>query len=211
MTFTILFVGSRNVGRSPLAAALTARELRRIWPRSADEVAVLSAGVDAAEWMPVPIPVETVAERRGLELGGHRATGMSAALAERADLVLTMTRRQRAQLVLQYPVAPGPHLLADRADLAAAGRDRVAAPADVGRGERLEAKLRLVVTVAAARQRAAQAPADERQWDVFDPYGYSLDIHETVAATLDAATHALVGGIAVLTGTRAAVGASRTA
>jgi len=54
MTFTILFVGSRDVGRGPLAAALTARELRRIWPRSADEVAVVSAGVAryrrAASW-----------------------------------------------------------------------------------------------------------------------------------------------------------------
>ncbi len=211
MTFTILFVGSRDLGRSPLAAALTARELRRIWPRSADEVAVLSAGVDAAEWMPVPIPVETVAERRGLELGGHRATGMSTALAERADLVLTMTRRQRAQLVLQYPVLRARTF--SLIELTSLLQGAIASPRrqTVGRGERLEARLRLVVTVAATRRRAAQAPADERQWDVFDPYGYSLDIHETVAATLDSATHALVGGIAVLTGTRAAVGASRTA
>ena len=211
MTFTILFVGSRDVGRGPLAAALTARELRRIWPRSADEVAVLSAGIDAAAWMTVPIPLETVAERRGLDLSAHRATGMSAALAERADLVLTMTRGQRAQLVLQHPA------LRTRTfaliELTSLLQDAITAPRrqTIGRGERLETKLRLVVTAAAARQRSAKAPADEHQWDVFDPYGYSLDIHETVAAMLDAATHALVGEVAVLTGTRAAVGASRTA
>ncbi|HEY8319576.1 MAG TPA: hypothetical protein VIG76_12165 [Amnibacterium sp.] len=210
MTFTILFVGSRNVGRSPLAAALTARELRRIWPRSADEVAVLSAGVDAAVWMSVPIPLETVAERRGLDLGAHRATGMSDGLAERADLVLTMTRAQRAQLVLQYPALRARTF--SLIELTSLLQDAIAAPRrqTIGRGERLETKLRLVVTAAATRQRAAKAPADD-QWDVFDPYAYSLDIHETVAAMLDAATHALVGEIAVLTGTRAAVGASRTA
>jgi hypothetical protein len=54
-------------------------------------------------------------------------------------------------------------------------------------------------------------PADERQWDLFDPYAYSLDIYETVGATVEAATHVLVGNIAVLTGTRSAAGASRSA
>jgi hypothetical protein len=48
-------------------------------------------------------------------------------------------------------------------------------------------------------------------WDVFDPYAYSLDIYETVADTLDAATRTLVHEVAVLTGTRSAGSASRTA
>ncbi|MGN6743708.1 MAG: hypothetical protein ACTHJL_10485 [Amnibacterium sp.] len=209
MTFTILFVGSGDVGRGPLAAALTARELRRIWPRSADEVLVTSAGVDAVDGMPLPSHLETVARRRGLDLGDHRATPMSRALAERADLVLAMSRRQRARIVLQYPAlrARTFGLLELTALLGAAtdGRRRQA----IGRGERLESKLRLVV--GAARHRTAPTLPDERMWDVFDPYAYSLDIYETVADTLDGATRALVHDVAVLTGTRSAGSASRSA
>lgn len=211
MTFTILFVGSANVGRSPLAAALTIRELRRIWPRSADEVVAISAGVDAIDGMPLPPHLETVAERRGLELADHRAQAMTRATGDRADLVLTMTRKQRAQIVLQYPALRTRtfSLLEMTAllDNALQVRRRQA----IGRGERLEAKLRQVVPAAAARQRAVPAPADERQWDLFDPYAYSLDIYEKVAETIDMATHTLVGEVAVLTGTRSVAGASRTA
>lgn len=209
MTFTILFVGSADVGRGPLAAALTARELRRIWPRSADEVLVTSAGVDAIDGMPLPLHAETVAERRGLDLGDHRSTRMSRTLAERADLVLTMSRKQRAQIVLQHPAlrARTFGLLELTALLGEALDGRRRQP--IGRGERLEARLRLVV--AAARQRTAPPVPDERMWDVFDPYAYSLDIYETVAETLDGATHALVHRIAVLTGTRSASSASRSA
>jgi protein-tyrosine phosphatase len=211
MTFTILFVGSGDVGRSALASAMVVRELHRIWPRSADEVVARSAGVHAVEGMPLPLHVETVARRRGLDLGDHRATAMSRGLAERADLVLTMSRKQRAQIVLQYP-ALRPRTFALLEFLALLGSaTEVRRRQPIGRGERLEARLRLVVAAAAARQRAVSAPADERQWDVFDPYAYSLDIHETVAATIEAAVHGLAGDIAVLTGTRGSSSASRTA
>lgn len=211
MTFTILFVGSGNVGRSTLAARLVVRELHRIWPRSADEVAAVSAGVDAIDGMPLPSNLETVARRRDLDLGDHRAAPMSRALAERADLVLTMTRKQRAQIVLQYPAlrARTFALLEFVALLGQAADGRRRHP--IGRGDRLEAKLRLVVAAMTTKKRSTPAPADERQWDVFDPYAYSLDIYETVAATIEAATHALVADVAVLTGTRGGSSASRTA
>jgi len=209
MTFTILFVGSADVGRGPLAASFTARELRRIWPRSADEVLVGSAGIDAIDGMPLPPHVETVARRRGLDLEGQTSTAMTRALAERADLLLAMSRKQRAQLVLQHPALRSRvftlvelvTLLSGMVD----GRRRQ----PIGRGERLETKLRLVT--AAARQRTLPAVPDERVWDVFDPYAYSLDVYETVAETLEGATRTLVADVAVLTGTRSASGASRTA
>ena len=72
----------------------------------------------------------------------------------------------------------------------------------IGRGDRLEAKLRLVVTATAARQRVLPTPADERQWDLFDPYAYSLDVYETVASALDGAARAFVSDVAVVTGAR---------
>jgi protein-tyrosine phosphatase len=211
MTFTILFVGSGNVGRSVFAAAQTARDLRRIWPRSADEVVVTSAGVDAIEGMPIAPHLETVAERRGFDLTGHTAQPFTPRHAEAADLVLTMTRKQRAQIVLQYPNLRTRTfaLLEFLALLQNAAEVRRRQP--IGRGDRLEAKLRLVVAAVAARHRVVPTPQDERQWDLFDPYAYSLDIYETVAAALEAASHALVSDIAILTGARGGGRASRTA
>jgi protein-tyrosine phosphatase len=211
MTFTILLVGSGDIGRGALATDLIVRELHRIWPRSADEVVAVSAGLDAVDGTPLPAHVETVARRRGLDLGDHRATAMSPALAERADLVLTMTRTQRARIVLQYPSLRSRTfaLLEFLALLTDATEARRRQP--MGRGDRLEARLRLVVAAVAARQRSRPAPADDRQWDVFDPYAYSLDIYETVATTLEHAAHALVADVAVLTGTRGSSSASRTA
>jgi protein-tyrosine phosphatase len=211
MTFTILFVGSGNVGRSVFAAAQTARDLRRIWPRSADEVVVRSAGVDAIEGMPIAPHLETVAARRDFDLSGHRARPFTRADAESADLVLTMTRKQRAQIVLQYPAVRARTfaLLEFLALLQNAAEVRRRQP--LGRGDRLEAKLRLVVAAAAARHRVVPTPQDERQWDLFDPYAYSLDIYETVAAALEAASHALVSDIAVITGARGGSASRSTA
>ena len=211
MTFTILFVGSGNVGRSVLAAAAVAREFRRVWPRSADDLIVESVGVDAIEGMPVAPHLTTVAARRDLTVDDHLAAPMTRERADTADLVLTMSRRQRAQLVLQYPhLRSRTFALLEFLDLlqnATAVRRR----APIGRGDRLESKLRLVVTAVMARHRTVATPADERQWDLFDPYAYSLDVYETVAAAIDAAAQALVGDIAVMTGARAGAGASRTA
>ena len=211
MTFTILFVGSGNVGRSVLAAAATAREFRRVWPRSTDDLVVDSAGVDAIDGMPVAPHLTTVGSRRELQVHDHVAAPMTRERADAADLVLTMTRRQRAQLVLQYPhLRSRTFALLEFLDLlqnATAVRRRT----PLGRGDRLEAKLRLVVTAVMARHRTVATPADERQWDLFDPYAYSLDVYETVAAAIDAAAHALVGDIAVMTGARSGQNASRTA
>jgi protein-tyrosine phosphatase len=171
----------------------------------------MSAGVDAIEGMPAAPHLETVAARRDFDLTDHRAQPFTRELADRADLVLTMSRKQRALIVLQYP-----HLrtrtfalLEFLALLQSAVEVRRRQP--IGRGDRLEAKLRLVVAAAAARHRVLTAPQDERQWDVFDPYAYSLDIYETVATALEAASHSLVSDIAILTGTRSGSRASRSA
>jgi len=199
------------VGRTPLAAAQLTRELRRVWPRSTDEIVLTSAGVDAIEGMPIAPHLETVAARRGLDLDEHRAAAFTRATADAADLVLTMSRKQRAQLVLQYPHLRSRTfvLLEFRAlaENAAAVRRRT----PIGRGDRLEAKLRLVVSSIAERQRVLPQPADERQWDLFDPYAYSLDVYETVATALDETARALVADVATMTGAPRGGSASRTA
>ena len=103
MPFTIVLVGAGNVARTVLAKAVLDRELHRHWPASADDVLVLTAGVDALDGMPSAPHLGTVAADRGLPVDDHQATSLTRSLAESGDLLLTMTRKQRAQVVLQHP------------------------------------------------------------------------------------------------------------
>ena len=161
--------------------------------------------------MPVAPNLDAVAAPRGLDLSTHTASPMSRDRAESADLVLTMTRGLRAQLILQYPYLRTRtfSLLEFLALLQNASAVRRRTP--IGRGDRLETKLRLVTTAAAARHRAMPEPGNERLWDLFDPYAYSLEIYETVATALEAASHALVSDIAILTGAGGGQSAYRSA
>ncbi len=210
MTFTILFVGDRNLGRSVLAAARTRAELHRIWPRAADEVRTQSVGLNAPAGVGAPDNLLTVAARRDLVLDEHAATPLDPAVLERADLVLTMSRRLRAQILLQFPAAR-PRTFAMLEYVAAGGAAAAqSASTSHGRGKRLEERLRTATrSIASAVDRQV---GDDTDWDLFDPYAYSLDIHETVAGIVDTACTSLVHNFAVLTGARGSrASSSRTA
>ncbi|MGN6443950.1 arsenate reductase/protein-tyrosine-phosphatase family protein [Amnibacterium sp.] len=211
MPFVIVLVGSGDVGRTVLAQALLRRELDRLWLKSAGGVELRTAGVTAVAGTPPSPHLETVAGRRGLAVDDHRAEPMTGAVAGSADLLLTMTRAQLAQLVLQYPdVRSRAFSLVEFAVLlhdAVGGRRR----APVGHGERFEAKLRQVTRVVAARRRVVPPPAEESGWDLFDPYAYSLDVYESVAAVVEDVVRTLTGDVARITGGRPSAATSRTA
>jgi protein-tyrosine phosphatase len=84
----VLVVCTANVARSPLFAAMLAGRL-------GDGVTVSSAGTRAREGDPAAEGSAVLAEHRGLDLGGHRSRPVSPELVARADLVLTMSERQR--------------------------------------------------------------------------------------------------------------------
>lgn len=86
-SFRLLFVCSGNTCRSPLAAALAERELRRLGWR----LEVRSAGVAAMAGSSASEGSLRAGERHGLDLSGHRSRPVDAALLDWADLVLVMS------------------------------------------------------------------------------------------------------------------------
>jgi protein-tyrosine phosphatase len=85
----VLVVCTANIARSPLAEAMLARELAAVG------ASVSSAGVQARIGHPAARGSFLLAEERGLDLSTHRSRPVTPELVQEADLVLTMSERQR--------------------------------------------------------------------------------------------------------------------
>lgn len=97
----VLLVCTGNTCRSPLAAAL----LRRQAAARGLSLEVWSAGTGALPGAAATPEAVQVAGEAGLSLAGHRATALTEGMVRAADLVLTMTRAQRRQVVDLAPAA----------------------------------------------------------------------------------------------------------
>ena len=99
----ILVLCTGNICRSPMAAALLERELKRL----GRDIEVRSAGLAALAGAPAdPLANERMAER-GLDLSGHRATAVRRDQVRAADLILVMEHAQRRWLLNADPAAAG--------------------------------------------------------------------------------------------------------
>lgn len=202
MSFTVVLVGAGDVGRTALAKAVLDRELARLLPGSAHQVVVTTAGVDALEGMPPSPLLVAAAGRHGLDVSAHRATAMTRAIAESADLLLTMTRRQRAQLVLQHPrLRSRTFSLVELAVLLRSAAGAHPRPALSAAGW-LESALRALVPVAAERTRHVP-PAEDGRWDVTDPYAQGADVHDRVVDEVEDVVRALLIEVGRLLGSPA--------
>ena len=99
MTQRILVLCTGNVCRSPLAAAMLARE----FPDRTLESAGLAALVG---WPADPMTIESVAPLK-LDLSAHRARQVTGAMCRAADLILVMERDQKIELSRRYPMVQG--------------------------------------------------------------------------------------------------------
>ncbi len=99
MIYHVLVVCEANICRSPLACAMLARSLPGIGFSSAGTRARHGEGAD-------PL-VAAMALDRGIELDAHVASALTTERIRDADLILTMTRRQRDQIELAWPFARG--------------------------------------------------------------------------------------------------------
>jgi protein-tyrosine-phosphatase len=91
---TLLFVCTGNTCRSPLAAAL--------WQVVAPEIVAASAGVAAYPGIPAARAARQVAEEYGVDLEAHRSRPLTD-VYEPVQLVLTMTREQKQEVIRQRP------------------------------------------------------------------------------------------------------------
>jgi protein-tyrosine phosphatase len=99
MIRSVLMVCEGNICRSPLAAAMLAREMP--W------LDVSSAGTHALAGQPADALISEIADADGIALASHVATQLDASRAHAADLILTMTRVQREWIESAWPSTRG--------------------------------------------------------------------------------------------------------
>jgi protein-tyrosine phosphatase len=174
--FAILFVCTGNICRSAFAERLGQAYLDEVLGKDAGAVWLCSAGTDAVSGSRMHPDTALVLRGFGADPGDFTAQQLVPEVAADTDLVLTMTRGHRRQ-VLQL----APQLLHRTFTLREA-RDLVALLGHlevegVGLAERARS---LVRHMGAARSRREGGRAD----DVPDPIGLPLEMHEEVGAMI---------------------------
>lgn len=100
----IVFVCSGNTCRSPMAAGLAGRILAEKLDIPVDKLAgrhilICSAGVHATGGMPATPEAISVVSEMGVDIRKHRSTPLTDDLLRRADMIYTMTRAHRDEIV----------------------------------------------------------------------------------------------------------------
>lgn len=96
---SLLVVCTANVCRSPMAEALFRWKLR--------DVRVMSAGVNAMPGLRADSRAIESVRRFGIDLQPHRSQPLAYWMLEASALVLTMSERQRREIVRRYPTVMG--------------------------------------------------------------------------------------------------------
>ena len=103
MTYTVLFVCTGNVGRSPLAEAMARRFLAEALgvedaALESRGIRVLSAGTKAPTGLQASARANSVAEEIGITIGRHPARRLTKTMVREADLILCMDAEQTARI-----------------------------------------------------------------------------------------------------------------
>jgi len=186
--FRILTVCTGNICRSPQAERLLAAEFAR--RGFGDVVEVSSAGVAALVGEPMPDQAAAQTIGYGGNPSGHSARQLTAAMIEDADLVLTMERAHRADVVRLVPRANRyaftlPEFARLSVDLQQSGEARVESAVTVSDRFR-----ELVPQVADGR--GLSLPVQAEHDEVEDPYRRSEEAYARSAAHVSAAVTELV-------------------
>ena len=187
MTFRVLTVCTGNICRSPFAAQLLDDRLRRYGV----DASVSSAGTRAMVDSPMPPEAADMSRRNGLDPSAHLGRQLTPELLEQSDLVLTASRRQRAEVARLLPRASRrTFTLREFARVAAHLAQHPAALAAVPPGPAA------MVDELHAMRGIADRPVQPDADDIVDPYGRSLEVYaeaeRLIAYAVDAVTWALV-------------------
>lgn len=99
----ILFICTGNTCRSPMTQYLFANVLQKQANNRLKSIKLKSAGLFAQEGQPATPEAIEVMLKEGLDLTSHRSTQVDGGMIEDADLIITMTSSQKAQLTRSFP------------------------------------------------------------------------------------------------------------
>ncbi len=189
--FTILLVCTGNICRSATAERLGRAYLDELLGEAASEIRLMSAGTHAVVGSAMHPDSALVLTGFGAQPGDFQAQQLTEAMPVAADLILTMTRAHRRD-VLEL----APRGLARTFTLREAARLLESLPDHVEfAGSSFPDRARsLVAALAAARSRRRGGRDD----DVPDPIGRPVEVHEEVGEVIVAAVLPLLRRIAGL-------------
>jgi len=95
---TIVFVCTGNTCRSSMAEALFKEMIK-----DRKDIKVKSAGIWALNNSSASYNAIKVMEERNIDLTGHRATALTREILEEADLILTMTKNHKEEILKVMP------------------------------------------------------------------------------------------------------------
>lgn len=189
--FSILTVCTGNICRSPLAEQLLRARLAEA---GFTGVEVGSAGLRAVVGAPMDVIPARISSRLGGDPSRARGQQLTTPIVAASDLLLTMTRAQRDDLVSRHPGAVHRSftLVEFARLLRAAGEFTKRGAPDMAAFSTPAERLQSVVA-SAARQRPTVRLTDDD--DVTDPIGRSENVHEAVGEQISLATSRIVFGL----------------
>ncbi|MGY1664594.1 arsenate reductase/protein-tyrosine-phosphatase family protein [Geodermatophilus sp. SYSU D00696] len=176
-TFTVLLVCTGNICRSALGERLGRAYLESLGDGTADRIRLVSAGTQAVSGAAMHPDSALVLRGLGGDPSGFHARQFVGAMADGADLTLTMTRQHRRDVLRAAPRALSrTYTLREAAGLL----DVIGEDVDVASADVVERARRLVQHLASARSRWRSGPED----DVEDPIGQPVEVHQDVGEAI---------------------------
>ncbi|MBV9096935.1 MAG: low molecular weight phosphotyrosine protein phosphatase [Frankiaceae bacterium] len=188
MQFTVLFVCTGNICRSPTGERLLRHRLsERLGP--AMPFTVASAGTGALVGQPIYPDAARLLSGAGIDVAGFSARTLTRPMAESTNLVLAMTREHRAAVARVAPrVLPKLFTLREFARILEDNRDAWPTAADP------LARAGALLTLAQLR-RGSDRPVEAARDDVPDPYQRAPERYDEAWTLISAAVDVVVGAI----------------
>jgi protein-tyrosine phosphatase len=191
----ILTVCTGNICRSPLAELLLRARLAEFSPN------IASAGTRGLESWPMTDEAIAIAVAAGVDAGdaaSHRSRYLAEAHLASPDLILTMTRDHRRQVVERAPSRLRSTFTIREFERLSAGLsdDELTAAADAA-GTDAVARVRAIAAMVAG-QRGVSPPLETAEDDdVIDPYRGSWETYQRSSAQLIPAVDAVVRAVSI--------------